>query len=57
MIKLEFTDNYTGINISGDYEDYQDYLEMKIYVEKYCEENNCLINDVRTCEYPEELEW
>lgn len=39
------------------YGDYQDYLEMKIHVEKYCKENDCLITDVRTCEYPEELEW
>ena len=26
-------------------------------INKYCEENDCLITDVRTCEYPEELEW
>lgn len=39
------------------YGDYMDYSEMKIKVEKYCQENNCLITDVRMCEYPNEIEW
>ena len=39
------------------YGDYIDYLEMKLEVEKYCEEHNCLITDVSMCEYPDKIEW
>lgn len=39
------------------YGDYEDYFEMKIHVEKYCEENNYLITNVSIGEYPKELEW
>lgn len=39
------------------YSDYIDYSEMKIEVEKYCNENNCLITNVTMCEYPDEIEW
>ena len=39
------------------YSNYIDYCEMKIEVEKYCNENNCLITNVAMCEYPDEIEW
>ncbi len=39
------------------YSDYMDYSKMKIEVEKYCNENNCLITNVTICEYPGEIEW
>ena len=39
------------------YSNYIDYCEMKIEVEKYCNENNCLITNVTMCEYPDEIEW
>lgn len=39
------------------YGDYIDYSQMKIDIEKYCEENKCLLTDVKMCEYPNEIEW
>lgn len=39
------------------YSDYIDYSKMKMEVEKYCNENNCLITNVSMCEYPDEIEW
>lgn len=39
------------------YDKYIDYSEMKLEVEKYCKENNCLPTDVHMCEYPREIEW
>lgn len=41
------------------YIDYEDYYEMKKSIEKYCEENNCSIHNVKlnNMEYPSEIVW
>lgn len=39
------------------YDDYIDYSEMKIEIEKYSEANKYLLTDVKMCEYPNEIEW
>lgn len=42
-----------------DFMEYQDYYDMKKSIEKYCEENDCLICDVKISnhEYPNEIDW
>ena len=40
-----------------DYSSFIDYIEMKLEIEKYCEENNCRFSDVRMCDYPEKIDW
>ena len=39
------------------YGDYEDYLKMKIYMEKLCKEKNCSLDDLHYEDYPEEIEW
>lgn len=39
------------------YSDYEDYLKMKIDIEKLCKEKNCLLDDLHYEDYPEEIEW
>ena len=39
------------------YGDYEDYLKMKIDVEKLCKEKNCSLDDLHYEDYPEEIEW
>ena len=39
------------------YSDYEDYLKMKIYMEKLCKEKNCSLDDLHYEDYPEEIEW
>ena len=39
------------------YGDYEDYLKMKIDIEKLCEEKNCTLDDLHYEDYPEEIEW
>ena len=39
------------------YSDYEDYLKMKIDIEKLCKEKNCSLDDLHYEDYPEEIEW
>ncbi len=39
------------------YGDYEDYLKMKIDMEKLCKEKNCTLDDLHYEDYPEEIEW
>ena len=39
------------------YGDYEDYLKMKIYMEKLCKEKNCSLDNLHYEDYPEEIEW
>ena len=39
------------------YGDYEDYLKMKIDIEKLCKEKNCSLDDLHYEDYPEEIEW
>jgi len=39
------------------YGDYEDYLKMKIDMEKLCKEKNCSLDDLHYDNYPEEIEW
>ena len=39
------------------YSDYEDYLKMKIGIEKLCKGKNCLLDDLHYEDYPEEIEW
>ena len=39
------------------YSDNEDYLKMKIDIEKLCKEKNCLLDDLHYEDYPEEIEW
>lgn len=39
------------------YCDYEDYLKMKIDLEKLCKEKNCSLDDLHYEDYPEEIEW
>ena len=39
------------------YSDYEDYLKMKIDIEKLCKEKNCSLDDLHYDNYPEEIEW
>ncbi|MBQ7140663.1 MAG: hypothetical protein IJO32_04090 [Bacilli bacterium] len=45
MLKIELTKNY------------EDYLKMKIDMEKLCEEKNCTLNDLHYDDYPEDTVW
>ena len=36
---------------------YEDYLKMKIDMEKLCKEKNCSLDDLHYDNYPEEIEW
>ena len=39
------------------YGDYEDYLKMKIDMEKLCEEKNCTLDGLHYEDYPEDIEW
>lgn len=39
------------------YGNYEDYLKMKIDIEKLCKEKNCSLDDLHYEDYPEEIEW
>ena len=39
------------------YGDYEEYLKMKIDMEKLCKEKNCSLNNLHYDNYPEEMEW
>lgn len=39
------------------YRDYEDYLKMKIDMEKLCKEKHCSLDDLHYENYPEEIEW
>ena len=39
------------------YGDYEDYLKMKIDIEKLCKEKNCSISDLHYEDYLEQIEW
>ncbi|MBR1413501.1 MAG: hypothetical protein IJ574_02375 [Bacilli bacterium] len=39
------------------YYDYEDYLKMKIDIEKICKEKNCSLDDLHYNDYPEKVEW
>ena len=39
------------------YGDYEDYLKMKIDMEKLCKEKNCTLDDLHYDDYPEDIEW
>lgn len=39
------------------YYKYKDYTEMKLDIEKTCEENNCTLDDIHYDNYPEEINW
>ena len=39
------------------YGDYEEYLKMKIDMEKICKEKNCSLDDLHYDDYPEEIEW
>ena len=68
-LSLQITDNpnnYGGTSYYGgeyhsndlySYGDYEDYLKMKIYMEKLCKEKNCSLDDLHYEDYPEEIEW
>ena len=39
------------------YDDYEDYLKMKIDMERLCKEKNCRLDDLHYEDYPKEIEW
>lgn len=39
------------------YNNYEDYLKMKLDMEKICKDKECTLDDLHYDEYPEELEW
>lgn len=39
------------------YGDYEDYLKMKIDMERLCKEKNCRLDDLHYEDYPKEIEW
>ena len=39
------------------YSDYEDYLKIKMDIEKLCKEKNCSLDDLHYEDYPEEIEW
>lgn len=40
-----------------DYDLYEDYLKMKLDMEKICKDKGCTLDDLHYEEYPEEIEW
>lgn len=39
------------------YSDYEEYLKMKIDMEKLCKEKNCSLDDLHYNDYPENINW
>lgn len=39
------------------YGDYEDYLKMKIDIERLCKEKNCTLDNLHYDDYPEEIIW
>ena len=39
------------------YLDYKDYYDMKLQIEKICDERKCTLDDIYYDDYPEEIDW
>lgn len=40
-----------------DYGHYKDYCDMKLDIQKLCEEKNCTLDDIHYDNFPEKIEW
>ena len=40
-----------------DYGHYKDYCDMKLDIQKLCEEKNCTLDDIQYDNFPEKIEW
>lgn len=40
-----------------DYGHYEDYCDMKLDIQKLCEEKNCTLDDIHYDNFPEKIEW
>ena len=58
MTKIQREKNFVNIMDSiYNYNEYEDYIKMKMDCEKICKEENCSLNDLHYENYPKKIEW